>query len=84
MRLNDGKSDKIIDEIKQRMNQLMKTFDENQHLINEYENKDFIEHKSVQQLSHHLKRFKIQNMSFFSNFHIIYSSPKVFCNYFLN
>ncbi len=28
MRLNDEKSDKTIDKIKQRMNQLMKTFDE--------------------------------------------------------
>ncbi len=27
-------------------------------MINEYENKDFIEHKSVQQLSHDLKRFE--------------------------
>ena len=58
MRLNDGKSDKIIDEIKQRMNQLMKIFHENQHLINEYENKDFIEHKSVEELSHDLKQFE--------------------------
>jgi len=58
MRLNDEKNDKIIDEIKERMNQLIKRFDENQHLINEYENKDFIEEKSFEELSHHLKQFE--------------------------
>jgi hypothetical protein len=58
MRFNDEKNDKIIDEIKQRINQLIKTFDENQYFINEYENKDFIEHKSFQQLSHSFKRFQ--------------------------
>jgi GTP cyclohydrolase FolE2 len=44
MRLNDEKIDKTIDEIKERMNQLLKRFDENEDLINEYENKNFIEH----------------------------------------
>jgi hypothetical protein len=55
---NDKIFDEIFDEIKQRINQLIKTFDENQHFINEYENKDFIEHKSFQQLSHSFKRFQ--------------------------
>jgi hypothetical protein len=40
------------------MNQLMKRFDERENLINEYENKDFIEHKSFEELSNDLKRFE--------------------------
>jgi hypothetical protein len=52
------KNDKIIHEIKQRINQLIKTFDENQDLNNEYENKDFIERKSVEELSNDLKLFQ--------------------------
>jgi hypothetical protein len=58
MRLNDEKNDKIIHEIKQRINQLIKTFDENQDLNNKYENKDFIERKSVEELSNDLKQFQ--------------------------
>ncbi len=37
---------------------MIKRFDEKKDLINEYENKDFIEEKSFEQLSHDLKRFQ--------------------------